>query len=328
MEFKMQVVSFILKKFAVLLFVLLVAMQLCNGGSVSACNFSKNFERKTNTKVDVTSKKSIDDKANNKSMKLYIPSDLYPNLPPNVSSVFVNRISGWNEKDEAITVSDVGSTKNIKIYWAEFAYKQEFTNGTELSREIKLGIVFDEKEKLVWFGQIGSRLQEQFIYWRDEFYLFKPAVTVDSVFMRECSVSFDPSWLEKLKNDGTSVLSDQSPDALDKFVNDNFPYKNELFYLKRICQFRNYFSNPYFTNVFLGLKLKNLSIENELVRLDIGFNPDRFKFDSDKPTKFIPGYLPDGTLWLDLKKGTVEEVEDRTNYPPDMASARVVRESE
>ncbi|MDR1480876.1 MAG: hypothetical protein LBJ00_18280, partial [Planctomycetaceae bacterium] len=142
-----------------------VAVYLCNGECVSACIFSRKCNCKTSgvldfARVDAKSKNNVNNQTNNKPMKLISLVDT--KFFSYVSSVSIKRTSDWKERDENITVSDVAGTRNVKIYWAEFIYKQEFTNGTELSREIKLGIVFGEKEKLVWFGQIGFCPQEQF----------------------------------------------------------------------------------------------------------------------------------------------------------------------
>ncbi|MDR1480641.1 MAG: hypothetical protein LBJ00_17070, partial [Planctomycetaceae bacterium] len=165
-----------------------------------------------------------------------------------------------------------------------------------------------EKEKLVWFGQIGFCPQEQFIYFKDELILFNPAaVSLEAV-------EFDRGLVENSK---MTEIKDQTSEVLDKFVNVNFPYKHELTYRGMRCRFYDYFDNPNFTIGRGAREIKKLSVEKGLVRLDIGLRAG---------TQM--SYVPDGTLWFDLKKGTLERVEDRTEYPPRLANERVIRESE
>jgi hypothetical protein len=234
----------------------------------------------------------------------------YPALPPSVLSVSIKRFSDWEVKDEKITVSDTGVVKNIKIYSATFDYKQKFVDGKESLSQIQFGAVFDETNKLVWFGKLGSFKQGQFVYFGGGYFWFEPAV---SGVVWVSHLNIEPSLVVKSKMD---VVTDSSFDALDKFVNDNFPYKYNLRYRSMTCRISDYFDNPNFTMASDLLAIKKLSVDNGLVRLDIGHNPASHKFAS---------FVRDGSLWFDFKKGTLEKVEDRTDYPPKLANERFKR---
>jgi hypothetical protein len=292
--------------------VLFFVRLLGNHESINACVFSKKSNKQTIVNHvdftefnDVKSKKNVNNKTNKNSMKLEIAN--YPNLPEDVSVSF-NRISDWNEKELEI-IADGADIKKIKIYSAKFTYKKK---SIETGQEIRaafpreggsFGLVFDESQKPVWFGWLNVIPPEKFINCKDEFFLFQPDYDI---------VCLAPSIIDKFNTDG---IRDQSSDSLDKLVYNNFQYKCHLQNKLMVCKYHDYFDNPNFTMAQHSLETKNPRIENGLLCLDV----ERRSELADPSDEFVQN----GSLWIDLKKGTVEKVEDRTNYPLKYRNARI-----
>jgi hypothetical protein len=321
----MKVLSFILKKFVVLLFVSLISIQLCNGGGISACNFSKNFERKTNTKVDVTSKKSIDDKANNNSMKL--ANNVKVKSSSDLISVTYSRQSDSTKGENSI-IGMNGKNYTGTVYSAKYDFKEVYNvieenivQRTEDTTQETLGIVFNNETKSVWVGQLAGT---KFIEVDNELFL-----CVHGLFSY---ITFSPSVIEKRTTD----VLDMSNEILDKFIAENCVSDNFMFVGELVCNWMDYFENP---NFYAGEQLTDvnkITAENGLLRFDIGLrpeilnrlNPGGSSFDYNSDIARISGLCaPDGSLWIDLKKEVVVKVEDRTNYPPRLEKERFERKN-
>jgi hypothetical protein len=297
MRIKYNFKDIFLTKYLIMFWVLIVLSCSYSYGADDLQKLTTNDETKTEKKSESS---SVSNQPKNKPMKLEI--NLFPIPSGKCSSI--SRISDWTKKEEKITIRiPTGSERKVNVYVAKYVIRSN-SSYPSYSSEQSMGIVFDENKKPIWFGLYDGYKKSQFVEVENELFWFRSIVREFKIMI------FNSNLIEKQI---TEALQDQSVETLDKFVKDNYPYGYHYAYKSITCTIHNYFSNPYFAIGEHSLELKKVEADNGLLRFDIG---TRDELKSVDPRS-------DGSLWLNLKKGTVEKVEDRTKYPPNMIRTRI-----